>query len=68
MGGNLGVRIEWGGTSMGMTVTGSSRGGKWETSGVPGGGRMRENSDAREENGVCFWERAMRRLVLPERR
>lgn len=29
---------------------------------------MRENSAAREERGVCFGERAMRRLVFSERR
>ena len=34
--------------------------------GVPGGGRMRENSGAREERGVCFDDRAIRRLVFLE--
>jgi hypothetical protein len=37
-------------------------------SGVPGGGRMRENSDAREVRGVCFGERAIKRFVSLESR
>lgn len=32
--------------------------------GVPGGGRTRENSDARDVRGVCFDETAMRILVF----
>jgi hypothetical protein len=31
---------------------------------VPGGGSTRENSAAREDRGVCFEERAIRRLVF----
>lgn len=56
------------GGSTGMTVAGVSRLGKCEMRGVPGGGRMRENSDAREVRGVCFDESASRRLVFLERR
>jgi len=39
------------GTATGITPGGVSRAGKWEMSGVPGGGRIRENSDARVKNG-----------------
>jgi hypothetical protein len=55
------------GTSIGMTVTGVSLFGKCEMRGVPGGGRMRENSDARDVRGVCLMGRATSRLALPER-
>lgn len=55
-------------TGTGITVAGSSRCGKWEMRGVPGGGRVRENSEASVYTGVCFGERAMRRLVFLERR
>jgi hypothetical protein len=55
------------GISMGMMLAGVSRFGKWDIRGVPGGGRMRENSDARDVIGVCLGPRATRRLVLPER-
>ena len=54
------------GASIGMTVAGVSRLGKWEMRGVPGGGRMRENSDASDVRGVCFGDRARRRLVFLE--
>lgn len=37
-------------------------------SGVPGGGRTKENSEAREDNGVCFVESAIMRLLLRSRR
>jgi len=40
--------------------------GKCERSGVPGGGRMSENSAARGRTGVCFVERAIRRFVPSE--
>jgi hypothetical protein len=46
----------------------SLRFGKYEMSGVPGGGNMSENSGAREDRGVCFVERAIIRLVLSFRR
>lgn len=55
-------------TGTGITVAGSSRLGKWEMRGVPGGGRVSENSAARVERSVCFGESAMRRLVFLERR
>lgn len=55
-------------TPMGINVTGSSRSGKWEISGVLGGGRIRENSDAKEDNGVCFGESAINKLVLASSR
>lgn len=63
-GGVLGVskgRSE--GTGTGITLGGVSRSGKWEMRGVPGGGRIRENSDARVKIGDCVGERAMMRLV-----
>jgi hypothetical protein len=64
-GGRFGDRIGLPeGTETGIILGGSWRSGKYEIKGVPGGGRMRENSAAREESGVCFEERAMRRLVL----
>jgi hypothetical protein len=64
-GGRFGVRIGLpDGTETGITVGGSCRSGKYEIKGVPGGGGMSENSAAREVRGVCFEERAMRRLVL----
>src|SRR6266403_896381 len=63
-GGVLGVNKGCpGGTETGITVGGVSRAGKWEMSGVPGGGRIRENSDARVKTGDCVGERAMMRLV-----
>lgn len=55
------------GTETGITPGGVSRAGKWEMSGVPGGGRMRENSDARVKTGDCVGERAMMRLVPASR-
>ena len=51
-----------------MRVAGVSRLGKWEMSGVPGGGRMSVNSAASEERGVCLGESARRRFVFLERR
>lgn len=51
-----------------MVVGGSSRSGKCEISGVCGGGRMSENSAAREEIGVCIGERAKMMLTLPDNR
>lgn len=53
--------LGWGVT--GIMVAGSSREGTWETRGVCGGGRMRENSFARELTRFCFWERASNRFV-----
>jgi len=53
---------------IGMREGGSSRFGKYEMSGVPGGGNMSENSGASEDKGVCFVERATIRLVLSFRR
>lgn len=55
------MTLGWGVT--GMTVAGSSRSGKWETRGVCGGGRIRENSFARELTRFCFWDRASSRFV-----
>jgi hypothetical protein len=52
--------------SIGITETGSLRSGKNEIKGVPGGGRIRENSAASEESGVCLGERPMRRFVPPD--
>lgn len=64
-GGRFGEMIESArGGSTGMTVAGVSRWGKCEMRGVPGGGRMRENSAAREERGVCFVESARMRFVF----
>jgi hypothetical protein len=51
------------GTETGITLGGVSRAGKWETSGVPGGGRTRENSEARVKIGVWLEERATMRFV-----
>jgi hypothetical protein len=63
-GGVLGVRKGRSeGTGTGITLGGVSRSGKWERRGVPGGGRIRENSDARVKTGDCVGERAMMRLV-----
>jgi len=63
-GGVLGVSKGWSeGTGTGITLGGVSRPGKWEMRGVPGGGRIRENSDARVKIGDCFGERATMRLV-----
>ena len=56
------------GMSMGMTVAGESRFGKWEMRGVLGGGRMRENSGASELRIVLFVESAKRMLVFLARR
>lgn len=50
-------------TGIGITVGGSSLSGKCETRGVPGGGKMRENSEASEVSRFCFGERASRRFV-----
>lgn len=63
-GGKLGERIdeEEAGTSIGMTVDGSDRFGKKETSGVCGGGRIKENSEASEDRLVCFCESAIKRF------
>ena len=55
------MTLGWG--VIGTTVAGSSRSGKWEMRGVCGGGRMRENSFARELTRFCFWERASSRFV-----
>lgn len=52
---------------IGITEAGSSRFGKYEIRGVPGGGRIRENSGARDVNGVCFVESATIMLVLRSR-
>jgi hypothetical protein len=52
-----------GGTETGITLGGVSRAGKWEISGVPGGGRTRENSEARVKMGVWLGERATIRFV-----
>jgi hypothetical protein len=46
-----------------ITLGGVSRAGKWEMSGVPGGGRMRENSEARVKMGDCVDETATIMLV-----
>ena len=64
MGGVPGVKMGCEGTSIGITLAGVLRLGKWEIRGVPGGGRMRENSDARDVKGVCLGPRARRRLVF----
>jgi len=45
------------GADTGITVEGVSRAGKWEMRGVPGGGRISENSDARVKMGDCVGER-----------
>jgi len=66
IGGVPGVRMGCKGTLMGMTLAGVSRLGKWDIRGVPGGGKIRENSDARDVRIVCFGPRTRRRLVLPE--
>jgi len=67
IGGVPDVRMGCGGTSMGMTLAGASRLGKWDIRGVPGGGKIRENSDVRDVRIVCFVPRTKRRLVLLER-
>ena len=54
-------------TLTGTTVAGVSRSGKWETSGVPGGGRMSENSAAKDVSGVPLGPTAMSRFVFFER-
>lgn len=65
----FGERMGWvDGTETGMTLGDSFRSGKYDTRGVPGGGRVRPNSAARDESGVCLEDRAMRRLVLLETR
>jgi len=61
------IACDFGG-SMGMMVGGVSRFGKWEMRGVFGGGRMSENSEARDVRGVCFGPRAMRRFELLDSR
>lgn len=63
-GGVLGVRNGWSdGADTGITLGGVSRAGKWEMSGVPGGGRISENSEARVKMGDCVDERATIMLV-----
>ena len=49
---------------MGMSDAGSARFGKYEMRGVPGGGRMSENSGASSDRGVCFVDKAIIKLVL----
>ena len=56
------------GREMGMIVGGESRRGKCERRGVCGGGRMRENSDASDEMGVCVGERVKMMFTLAARR
>jgi hypothetical protein len=51
------------GAEMGITLGGVSRAGKWDIRGVPGGGRMSENSEASVKMGDCVGERAMMRFV-----
>jgi hypothetical protein len=51
------------GAETGITLGGVSRAGKWDMRGVPGGGRMSENSDASVKMGDCVDERAMMKLV-----
>lgn len=48
---------------IGIVVCGPSRGGKWETKGVLGGGRDNENSAAREESWDVVEPRAIRRFT-----
>jgi hypothetical protein len=48
---------------MGMVVWGPSRGGKWEMSGVLGGGSVNENSAANVESWVAVGERAIKKLT-----
>lgn len=48
---------------IGITEAGSSLSGKCERSGVPGGGKMRENSDAKEVTRLCFAESAINKFV-----
>ena len=63
-GGVLGVSRGWfDGTATGITLGRVSLTGKWEMRGVLGGGRTRENSEARVKMGDCFVERATIRLV-----
>lgn len=63
-GGVLGVNRGFAeGTETGTTSGVVSRAGKWEMRGVPGGGRIRENSEARVKMGVCLWERATMMFV-----
>jgi hypothetical protein len=64
MGGVPRVRMGCEGMSIGIMLAGVSRLGKWEIRGVPGGGRMSENSDARDVKGVGLGPRARRRLVF----
>lgn len=63
IGGKLESTMTLGWGMIGITVAGSSRSGKWETRGDCGGGRMRENSFARELMRLCFGERASNRFV-----
>ena len=51
------------GADTGIMLGGVSRTGKWEMSGVPGGGRISENSDARVKTGDCVGESATIMLV-----
>lgn len=62
-----GVRIGDIETGTGIIVGGSERAGWCDISGVSGGGRMSENSVAREVSGVCLGASAMRRLVFSDR-
>ena len=68
-GGRFGDRISLrAGGVTGTTVSGVSLSGKCEMSGVPGGGRTRENSEASEDRGVCLDDRAIKRFVSFSRR
>lgn len=49
---------------IGMSEAGSERFGKYEIRGVPGGGRIKENSAAREERGVDLVDSGKIKLVL----
>jgi hypothetical protein len=50
-------------TGIGITVAGSSLSGKCETRGVPGGGKMSENSEASEFKRFCLEGSASNRFV-----
>ena len=67
-GGVFGVRRGDDGTLIGTMEAGSCLLGKWEMRGVPGGAGMRENSGAREVNGVCVVDRAKMMLTFLESR
>ncbi len=64
--GVLGVSRGDSGIEIRITLAGPSLLGKWEISGVPGGGRIGENSAASKESMVCFGESAIKRLVFSE--